>query len=131
MRHRSAEDACAEYASAVAEVRALTSKIANVTCIRTDAWSKKFDGIEENDFDGMCAVGPRPDTCLRDLFNAPRGPEGDIDRNLLSELRADLCCKCAEAYEYVQCRKRARVRVGAVKRSVEAAGKRIAKERAA
>lgn len=122
---KSPEDACVEYAIAVAEVRRLTRKIGDAQCIHLKGWSAGFDNLEESDWDALAAYPPSPETCLHKRFNMPTGPEGEIHHTTVAAIHAAMCSGCSEAFEYVQTRRTARRRVGGAKRSVEAVGKRL------
>jgi len=62
-------------------------------------------------------------TCLDDLFNAPKGPDGEFPR--FSEYYEEMCESCKDRYNAIQERKNARRRLGTAKRGVETVGKRL------
>src|ERR1700744_4949970 len=119
-RLRTPEQVCIEYAESVAEVRRLTKKIGTCECLRSVEWNGKWEKWCEAGEKGDCPVGMQPTTCLYDLWHLPQGPEGEVSDEYVKEAMAAMCSPCSEAYEYIQTRKKARARVGAAKRSVEA-----------
>lgn len=129
-RLRTPEEVCVEYAEAVADVRRLTKKIGTCECLRSAEWNKKWERWSYAMVDNAMPVDPQPTTCLYDLWHLPQGPEGEVSDEYVREAMAEMCSPCSEAYEYIQTRKKARSRVGAAKRSVEAIGKRVLKEKA-
>jgi hypothetical protein len=112
---KTAEDACIEYAIAVADVRQLTRVIGDPEnqCLRWSKW-------EANKF-----VGVAPEPCLTVHWRIDHDRDG---REVPEMPYDDMCDSCKLRCDRVRERKIARERLGAAKRVVGAIGKRLIKE---
>lgn len=107
---RTAEEVCIAYAQAAQVVRELTKKIAPTECAflaANDAYTVP---------------------CISQLFSVTHeadGYGGDLYEGKCEDIEAEMCDRCLESLKAVRDRKKARIRLGAAKRAVEAIGKRL------
>lgn len=110
---RTAEDACIEYAIAVAEVRRFHAAMTSHTCQVV------------NDEHGLGRPGFRGDgeECLSLYWQRTQTDNGFIDTPEIEY--DDMCDNCKVREQAYRDRYEARKRLGAAKRSVECVGKRL------
>jgi len=108
---KTAEQACIDYALAVADKRKYHAIICAPTCIHILEWDRTMPDT------------PRPDTCLDEFFTAPKGPDGEFPRH--NEFFAKLCDPCKGKLGALTLRADAGRRIGAARRSIGAIGKRL------
>lgn len=121
MAQRSPENACVEYAIAVAEVRRCNAvmsaeqNLCDVISLFRESGAEQLNGTHS------------PSSCLDDLFERhdPEMESRECFEESQAELRETMCDGCKERLAAVEARKDARKRLGAAKRSVEAVGKRM------
>jgi hypothetical protein len=109
---RSAEDACIEYAIALATVREHSLVIRSFPC--KEASNHHFDETGERE-------------CLSEYWHGITGPDGFVARPQIKF--DDMCENCKKREQAYHDRKEARKRLGAAKRSIAAIGKRLNSER--
>lgn len=121
---KTAEDACIEYAIAIAEVRRLNAvmsaeqNLCDVIALFRESEAERLNGSYS------------PYSCLDGLFERhdPEMESLEAHEEAHAELRETMCDGCRERLSAIKDRKDARKRLGAAKRSVEAVGKRLKAE---
>ena len=119
---RTAEEVCIEYHLAAAEIRRISAVIKAQVCQR------------DRDYQEALKTNPRADfpkqPCLSEYFALPRIEDEHGNLHMDDGDFEGFCEYCQIAYDAVQERKRARLRLGAAKRAVGAVGKRLNAEKA-
>lgn len=120
---RTPEEVCIAYAAAAKAVRDITKRISPCECIPVVAHdAQPWNGQNED---------VRP--CISQLFSVTHeadGYGGDLYEGKCEDIEAEMCDRCLESLKAVRDRKKARIRLGAAKRAVEAIGKRLSAEAA-